>query len=354
VESDRLLLEVDHAVNLFPFMLDNLPQQPSTVEPVVDTETLQNLHKENAELRQKLRSANLRCRSATTELHRIKLESQSKKPLDTQIQDEMNELKMKLALESSTNKRLSDQVTVVSRTTKEMDVENMRLNNCIKEGDKKLVEERKQWNEEKETLKEEISMISSKLKDLQLNDTAQNKQVNILKLALNQRDSEVKRLTQLNSGLQDSVSKLLLDLEAAHSQQSKPSDAPGNDTIINNFVNLHRPQTMHNPVTSKWLPTSTVNPVFSSWLPISIQNPMISRYPNTGLPFSSVSPMVNIRTSVMESSATSTICSSLISEQETVLSSLTSKDRVDFERDLHLLDVELAKAQNANNLAYLK
>lgn len=310
LEVNRLLTEIDHAVGMLPFSMNNLP---------IDVQTeinfaLQPLRVDNADLRRKLRLANQKIKEMNA-------------CLNEQLHDDKNELVKcveeltnKLTLEENTKKLLTTQIADVCKVIEDLQLENQKLLQSISSKEMKYLEDHQLWLNEKSSLQQEIQQEQSRIEEVHLSLQTQEKELNILKLSAKQKDAEIDRLSNLNRDLQQSVASLIADIEIERHEKAKR--VPSKRILPNDKEDIVK-------------------------LFVRSTNYKYDQKPSSSNEASDVTLENTIKTNSLSSTTfASSKFDSMYSGTET-LSTLATYDNSDFQRDMEHLDEEIERIQKS-------
>ncbi|XP_073401363.1 coiled-coil domain-containing protein 14 isoform X2 [Dendrobates tinctorius] len=229
-EAKRLVTELEHRVSLLPAAVSDISVHAEIAL------ALQPLRSENAQLRRRLRILNqqLRDRERGT-----RTEEQNSEVTSLQS---MNEALQK-GLESAQSEH-RDLLTAMEAQREE----SRRMAQIIQEKEREIV-----------TVKKEVDEATGKMKSVQFQLEASEKEKQILGITLRQRDAEVARLRELTRTLQASMAKLLCDLGkdtpkhkpgtsltraalGSYDQQLQSEEGPASTSILNYLKRLETDQ----------------------------------------------------------------------------------------------------------------
>eukprot|EP00794_Sanderia_malayensis_P017727 gene17727-19499_t len=206
-EEGRLLTEMDYIIGLLPFLMNNL-------NPDLQTEisiAVQPIRVENSDLRRQLRIANQKLRDSELQVKQMEsdLATAKKRSIDD---DGLEKLKKQITIDEEQRRTFIAKIAEVTKAVDELRLENRDLAQKLADKDAGDANGVRQMQKEKSILMSENSLLTSKLESLSLTLQAQQKENKILKMSISQSEAEVSRCKELNRGLQESVAKLLHDV----------------------------------------------------------------------------------------------------------------------------------------------
>ncbi|XP_039613349.1 coiled-coil domain-containing protein 14 [Polypterus senegalus] len=203
-EVFRVITEVEDNISLLPTMVGSTNVQAEIAL------ALQPLRSENAQLRRRLRIVNQQLRErerAEKELNPldVNFELISVQSLNMTLQAQLKESNKSIEL-------LQKKCEELLKAVDEQKVQNQELLNTIqnKEGEIMLI--RQQCDSDINSIKTDIEEALSKMKNIQFQLETSEKENQVLKLNLQQRDAEVTRLHELTRNVQESMVRLISEL----------------------------------------------------------------------------------------------------------------------------------------------
>ncbi|XP_062906191.1 coiled-coil domain-containing protein 14 isoform X3 [Mobula hypostoma] len=210
-EVFRLTMELEDSISLLPTVIGTTNIQAEIAM------SLQPLRSENAQLRRRLRIVNQQLRerekaekdSRSTDCNFedifaifavISLQSMNT-TLHTQLRESLKELE-------SLQRKNEELLNVISSQREQ----NKQLLRQMQGKEQDLFQSRQQCEMDTTRVKMEVDEALTKMRKIQLNLEASEKENQILEITLRQRDAEVSRLRELTRTLQGSMERLLSDL----------------------------------------------------------------------------------------------------------------------------------------------
>ncbi|XP_068102374.1 coiled-coil domain-containing protein 14 isoform X2 [Hyperolius riggenbachi] len=285
-EALRLLSELEHSVSLLPAVVGSTNVQAEIAL------ALQPLRSENAQLRRRLRILNqqLRDRERAARCDDDDYELTSVQSMNEALQQQL--LESRRSLESLQNK--TDELLKVADNQKE---ENQKLSQALQEKEEEILRIR-QENIASSRLRTDTDDALGKVKSVQFKLETSEKENQILRITLRQRDAEVSRLRELTRTLQSSMAKLLCDLGKdgttprpgapltqatldSYEKQLSSDQCPASTSIISYLKRLEMDQVIPSPgeeadpraTLSNGLPSDPSNEVTPSKGPMTYQRP---------------------------------------------------------------------------------
>ncbi|XP_059822538.1 coiled-coil domain-containing protein 14 isoform X4 [Hypanus sabinus] len=203
-EVFRLIMELEDSISLLPTVIGSTNIQAEIAM------SLQPLRSENAQLRRRLRIVNQQLRerekaekdsrSTDCNFEVISLQSMNT-TLHTQLRESLKELELL--------QRKNEELLNVISSQRE---QNKQLLRQMQGKEQDLFQSRQQCEMDTTRVKMEVDEALTKMRKIQLNLEASEKENQILEITLHQRDAEVSRLRELTRTLQGSMERLLSDL----------------------------------------------------------------------------------------------------------------------------------------------
>jgi len=217
LEVDRLLNEIDDAVKLLPYLVE----KDKTTSASQDIEQAVRPHKvENAQLRRKLLIAHQKLKEGSLKKHEDKSSARTDLAFELAACRSVNTVLQKQLTEEKDSKeailRHRDQL---SQNLSELQEEKTKFLQILANKEQDHLRLKREWQQDSSKLTVENKKLRADLEAVQLSSDAEKKEINILNLSLKQKDAEIERLKELTRGLQQSLSRLLSDI-----QQFQPKD----------------------------------------------------------------------------------------------------------------------------------
>ena len=228
-EVDRLLTEIESEIRLLTSYTVRSPQsssgrkEPRPISPRrkgntkqhdIDTEiAMQPLRSENSDLRRKLRIANQRTRDLEEQLQKSS-ESRKEYPGEESVVEQLHK---QLFLERENVSQLRQQNEKAEKLIAQRNIDYSNLQELISEKDEELVNLQDELKRHRSKTKTDVHYhYKHQLESMEMTVRGKNKEVELLKLAVDQRDAEIERLTELTRGLQESLTRVLTNVQDLH------------------------------------------------------------------------------------------------------------------------------------------
>ena len=228
-EVDRLLAEIESEVRLLTSYTVHSPKsssgrkEPRPISPRrksitkqhdIDTEiAMQPLRSENSDLRRKLRIANQRTRDLEEQLQKA---SESRKEYSGE-EGVVEQLHKQLLLERENVSHLRKQNEKAEKVIAQRNIDYSNLQELIAEKDEEFVNLQDELKRHRSKAKTDVDYhYKHQLESMEMTIRGKNKEVELLKLAVDQRDAEIERLTELTRGLQESLTRVLKNVQGLH------------------------------------------------------------------------------------------------------------------------------------------
>ncbi|XP_028402839.1 coiled-coil domain-containing protein 14-like isoform X2 [Dendronephthya gigantea] len=246
-EVDRLIIEIESEIRLLTsYTVHSLRPSPGekAIKKQYDIDTeiaLQPLRSENSDLRRKLRIAHQKSKDLEEQLQKG-VGKRKEDFADFSDESVIEHLHKQLFLERENVRQMKHRNEQAEKIIAQQKNENSQLQDIIAEKDEEL-----------DTMHDELSSYKTKystgssadshskrqIESMELKIRAKNKEVDLLKLAIEQRDAEIERLTELTRGLQQSLTRVLTNVQDLH-----PEDVTPNDVSMLSGIDSWRPTTM--------------------------------------------------------------------------------------------------------------
>lgn len=237
VEVQRLLMEIENEIRLLSYTAQYSPTHPVLAnagkQHDIDTEiALQPLRSENSDLRRKLRIANQRMREMESQCRKIPEQDQTRAPNEELVE----RLHHQLLKERESVEKFRHEVGLAEKRFQEYNKDKLNIQHILSDKEKdvnKLQEELKQQQGKAMTADTQAKL---QFESIEITLNAKSKEVGLLNIALKQRDAEIERLTELTRGLQQSLTRVLSNVQELH-----PDDVISDVSIVSSVLDFHQP-----------------------------------------------------------------------------------------------------------------
>ncbi|XP_068688625.1 coiled-coil domain-containing protein 14-like isoform X2 [Montipora foliosa] len=217
LEVDRLLTEIDDAVKLLPFLVEK--DKTATASRDIE-QALQPYKVENDQLRRRLLIAHQKLKEGSLKKYEDKSSVKTDLAFELAACRSVNGVLQKQLTEEKNNKEMiirhRDQL---SQNLSELQEEKKKFLDILSNKGQDFLRLKREWQQDTSKLTVENKKLQADLEALQLSTEAEKKEISILNLSLKQKDAEIDRLKELTGGLQQSLTRLLSDI-----QQFQPKD----------------------------------------------------------------------------------------------------------------------------------
>ncbi|KAL9958352.1 hypothetical protein ACROYT_G035357 [Oculina patagonica] len=211
LEVDRLLNEIDDAAKLLPYLME----KDKTASTSQDIEQAVQLFKnENAQLRRKLLIAHQKLKEGSLK------KNDDKSPRKTDLTFELaacrsvnTVLQKQLTEEKDSKEQILRDRDQLAQNLSDLQDEKRKFLQILSNKGQDQLRLKREWQQDTSKLNVENKKLKADLEAIQLSTEADKKEVNILSLSLKQKDAEIERLKELTRGLQQSLARLLSDIQ---------------------------------------------------------------------------------------------------------------------------------------------
>ncbi|XP_048580174.1 coiled-coil domain-containing protein 14 isoform X2 [Nematostella vectensis] len=215
IEVQRLLMEIENTSSLLPYLYASSasPRHPSSANDEV-----QSLRIDNAQLRRNLRMANEKLqeqREIQQSLEELK-SGHTNVSFEPACKSENANLQRELQEEKARSEKLRSIIRSMEKATKDLKEDKSKFMYILQNKELEFTKGRRNAQLEASRLSVEVRQLKSELEASKLSSEAAEKENVILTLSLKQKDKEIERLGEMTRGLQQSMRRVLLDIDEYH------------------------------------------------------------------------------------------------------------------------------------------
>lgn len=346
-EVDRLLTEIESEIRLLTSYSVHSPRlspglkgpRPSPRGKAVkkqhdiDTEiALQPFRSENSDLRRKLRIANQKTRDLEGQLQKAE-ENRKEYPSDEGVVEQLHK---QLFVERENVRQLRQQNEQAEKVIVQRNKEYSNFQDLVAEKDEELENLQDELRRHRsKTMTEADYHSKHEFESMEMTVRAKHKEVELLKLAVEQRDAEIERLTELTRGLQQSLTRVLTNVQDLH-----PEDVLSDVSVLSG-IDSWKPMKMK--------PPNVLPSMVSTAARVYTHQPQTMVHSDEELDVRSLETgnreYDNVRSSVQGMEYRRTSIDSVNDDDTTI--SVSSADEFVFKQELANLDTMIARLQDS-------